>query len=81
MTLETFNSLSIDQKGNIVFGKDASFLGIREYYGQKLVLYDCGEFFAETWYDPENNEITKIEGFPPNDKRLDRYIDAMKKIK
>jgi hypothetical protein len=79
MNLKTFNSLSIDQKGSIVFGSDASFLGVREYYGQKLVLYDCGDYFVETYYDPESNEITKIEGFTLDDKRLDRYIDAMAK--
>lgn len=79
MHLNTFNSLSLNGKGSIVFGKDATFLGVRVYYAQKLALYDCGDFFAEVYYDHKINEITKIEGFSLDDKRVDRYIEAMAK--
>jgi len=80
MTLEFFNNLDFTEKGLIVFGEGASFVGFRYYYNQKLVLYDCGSFFAEVYYSPEGNEITKIDGFAEDDKRLDLYIDFMKTL-
>lgn len=78
--LEAFNSCDIETKGSIIFDKNSLFLGFRQYYGQRFVLYDCGEFFAEVCYDPESNKITNIEGFPIYDKRVDRYIDFMSEL-
>lgn len=79
MNLEYFSQLSLAQKGGIVFGNEVAYIGYREYYNQKLVLYDCGGFFAEVYYSPDSNEISKIDGFSGDDKRLDRYIDFMAK--
>ena len=77
MNIQTFNNLDITLKGAITFGEDSTFLGIRMYYGQKLVLYSYEDFFIEVYYDVETNEINKIEAFDKEDIRLDRYIDFM----
>jgi hypothetical protein len=82
MYLIEFNNLTIQDKWNFVFksGK-ASFISFREYYNQKVTLWDCGTFFAEVYYLKADNTYTKIEGFEQDDKRLNIYIDYMNKTK
>jgi hypothetical protein len=82
MNLTEFNNLTYQEKWCFVFkDKGVSFITFREYYNQKVTLYDCGNFFAEVYYFPAENRITKIEGFSQDDKKLNFYIDYMKKIK
>ena len=80
MTLESFNQLDFKQKWVFIFkNPGADLVGFRRYYGQKMVLFDCGGFFAETISDPEIKKITKIEGFASDDdKRIDPYLGFMK---
>jgi hypothetical protein len=82
MTLAEFNILPIEEKHNHVFGnKDVRLITFREYYNQKVTLWDCGTFFAEMYYFPEENKILRIEGFGQDDKRIDAYINFMNKAK
>lgn len=76
MIKSDFDKLSNKEKGEIVFLKGGKFIGHRSYYNQKLVLYDLGEFFAEVWYDPETNQISKITSLLPDSKEIERYIDS-----
>lgn len=75
MNHNQFNALSATEKWNIIFGVNAKFVAYRDYYGHKVSLYDCGEFFAEYYYFAEDNSVTKIEGIPMDDKRIDLYIN------
>lgn len=78
MTLLEFNKLSIDKKHEyLISSKDVRFLTFREYYNQKVSLWDCGGFFAEMYYFPVENKILRIEAFGHNDKRVDTYINYM----
>jgi hypothetical protein len=78
MTLQDFNKLDLKAKGEKTF-LEGKFIAAREYYNQKLVLYDIGEFFGEVWYEPGTNKIHKIEGLTGEDKRIDRYIESQVK--
>jgi hypothetical protein len=82
MTFIEFNNMTFNEKWNFVFkSTEATLISFREYYNQKVTLWDCGTFFAEVYYMPADNTYTKIEGFEQDDKRLDIYIDYMNKIK
>lgn len=63
------------KKGEKVF-LEGTFIASREYYAQRLVLYDLGEFFAEVWYLPNANKIHRIESLNQKDKRIDLYINT-----
>ena len=79
MHFHEFNILSFKEKSILIFSQ-GNYCGLREYYNYKLNLYSIDDFFAEVWYNPENNNIEKIEAV--NDtKILDRYIDYHLKIK
>jgi hypothetical protein len=82
LTLIEFSNLSPRERWKYIFtSKEASFNSFREYYNQKVTLWDCGTFFTEVYYLPADNTYTKIEGFEPDDRRLDIYIDCMNKLK
>ena len=75
MTQSEFNKLSHKEKGHLVF-TEGKFIASRQYYAQRLVLYDMEEFFAEVWYEPDKNKIHRIESLSPEDKRIDLYINS-----
>jgi hypothetical protein len=56
MHREAFNSLSLDEKADLVFQKD-SYVDTREYYNQTINLYLIKEFYVEVWYLPNKNKI------------------------
>ena len=74
-----FDKQNLKDKGNFVLLDQGKFIASRDYYNHRLVLYDLGEFFAEIWYEPQNNKIQKIESVEIGDKKIDRYIDAKNK--
>ena len=79
MTQSQFNILPLDKKADLLF-TTGNYCGVREYYNYKLNLYSIDDFFAEVWYNPEDNKIEKIEAV--NDSKvLDRYIDYHLKTK
>jgi len=53
-------NLPFDVRSEYLF-KNGDYLTHREYYNQKRALYRCDDFLAEAWYDPLENEITKVE--------------------
>jgi len=60
MTVKEFVTVSFDDRSSYVF-KSGDYITHREYYNQKRVLYRCDNFLVETWYDPVENEVTKVE--------------------
>lgn len=70
-----FNKLSLKEKGHVVFQK-GKYIASRQYYAQRLVLYDMKSFFAEVWYAPNKNKIHRIESLSQDDKRIDLYINS-----
>lgn len=69
-----FDKLDITTKGKLVLVEEGKFIASREYYNQRIVLYDMGEFFAEVCYNPEGNQIHKIESLAQDDKNVNLYI-------
>lgn len=76
-----FNNLSEFDKGIIIFENQDRLLSVREYYNQDVRLFDLGNFFVEYYFFPDVNEVTKIEGIPLDDKRVNLYIDYGLKFK
>ena len=72
----SFDKLDMKTKGNFVLVEEGKFIASREYYNQRLVLYDMGEFFAEVWYGPQGNKIHKIESMSLGDKKVNLYIHS-----
>lgn len=74
MNKQQFDRLNFNERGKHVLLKVGRFIASRTYYNQKLVLYDMGKFFAEVWYEPNENKITDIVSLSPSDKKIDLYI-------
>lgn len=75
MDLSYFNRLQLDDKGEYTFKSiEVTFLTHRDYYGHKVSLYSCENFFIEVYYFPPENRITRIEGIPAEHKNVDLYI-------
>jgi len=55
-----FKYLPFDDRLEYLF-KNGDYITHREYYNQKRALYRCDDFLVESWYDPVENEITKVE--------------------
>jgi hypothetical protein len=76
LTISAFDELTLKEKGEYIFLKGGRFVAQRTYYSQKLVLYDMGSFFAEVWYEPGINKISKITTLNQDSKEIDHYIDS-----
>lgn len=82
MNLSEFYNLPFDDKWDLIISDQGlKLIPIREYYNQKVVLWDYGKFFIETYHLTTEKEVTKIEGSGLDDKRLDLYIDYINKHK
>jgi hypothetical protein len=66
MHKDAFNSLTLDEKADLVFQKDA-FVDTRVYYVQTISLYLVNGFYAEVWYLPNENRIVDIS-LPTSDQ-------------
>lgn len=75
MHKDAFNSLSLDEKADIVFQKD-SFVDTREYYNQTINLYLVKGFYVEVWYLPSENTISDIT--LPTSAQLSLYKSPIK---
>ena len=60
MTAHQFKKLPFDECSEFLLN-NGNYITHREYYNQKRVLYRCDNFLGEAWYDPEENEVTKVE--------------------
>jgi len=75
MDITEFSTYSLKEKGKKVF-LEGKFIASREYYNQRLLLYDLGSFFAEVWYLPDEIKIHRIDAISQNDKKIDLYISS-----
>ena len=73
MNINTFNKLSIQQKGETVFSS-GKYLAVRFYYNYAVNLYLLDDLLIEVFYFSETNKIEKIEVLT-DDKILNMYID------
>jgi hypothetical protein len=61
ITSEDFNTLTLDEKANIVW-KHGVFLNEAVEYGKfRISLYELFNFFVGIYYDVHKNDIQKIE--------------------
>jgi hypothetical protein len=82
MTITEFNNLPFEEKFKFVFSeKSLRLISYREYFNQKVTLFDAGTFFIETFFFPVENKFLKIQGIDQDDKAIDIYINQMKKSK
>lgn len=59
-TKEEFNKLDLELKMEAI-NKKAQYAGNRVYYNHRVNLYTLNGFFVEVHYNPEGNNIEKIE--------------------
>ncbi|MCC9165213.1 hypothetical protein [Pontibacter harenae] len=62
MKLQEFNNYSIEERAEAIEAL-GTFLAVRTECDCSVCLFYMRDFFAEAWYDPENNEAILIRGF------------------
>ncbi|MFD2514975.1 hypothetical protein ACFSRY_13945 [Pontibacter locisalis] len=72
MNLYQFNTYSVAARLEIIW-EHGSLLAYRCRRGYRIALYNLGSFFAEIWYNPENEYIALVRGFQSN-KVLETYV-------
>lgn len=75
MELYDFNRKSLSQRAAAVW-EYGTFLAIRPSGNCQLILYHMGPFFAEVWYQVEENKLEMVLGFKTK-ARLDPYLDQV----
>lgn len=75
MDFYQFNCYPRETRAELV-GQHGRFLAIRTVMNCSVVLYHMGEFFAEMWYSPEDNQIAMVHGFN-NKELLEPYLDII----
>lgn len=74
MMLFEFNNLDFEEKYDFVWQSvECSIHCYRVDGDLNYMLFDCGTFYAESCV--LNGKTIKIEGFEPNDDRINLYID------
>ena len=72
ITESDFLLLDINSRADKVWA-DGEFIGSREYYGYKVVLYVLERLYVEVWYFIATNKIEIVEPIS-NAKALDHYL-------
>ncbi|MCX2741730.1 hypothetical protein [Pontibacter anaerobius] len=72
MNLNLFNTHTLAGRLEIIWAR-GNFIANRGRRGYRIELYDLGSFFAEIWYNPENDYISLVRGFTSK-KALEPYI-------
>lgn len=72
MNQADFIKLNINERADTVWS-EAEFVGARDYYGYKVVLYVLKGLYVEVWYFKETNKIEKVEPLA-NPKDLNHYL-------
>jgi hypothetical protein len=72
MTESDFLLLDVNPRADKVWA-DGEFIGSREYYGYKIVLYVLERLYVEVWYFIATNKIEKVEPIS-NSKDLNHYL-------
>jgi hypothetical protein len=78
MKKKDFDKLSLKAKGRIVLIEQGKFIAKRDYYNQKLELYDMGNYFAEVWYEPTSSLFHRIDSLFDDDKNIDLFTTYRK---
>jgi hypothetical protein len=75
MTLTEFNNLELDEKNHFIWlsKHGARISCFRDDGDYKYILWNCGEFYAETC--AIKGKTIKIEGFKLTDDFINLYID------
>jgi len=68
MTLYRFLSLEINEQADCVWR--GQFITSREENDTHILLYALDDFYAEVFYDTQQNKITYIKGFRANSHLL-----------
>ncbi len=72
MNQGSFLKLNINERADTVWS-EGEFVGARDYYGYKVVLYVLKGLFVEVWYFKATNKIEKVEPLA-NQKDLNHYL-------
>ncbi|WP_299757973.1 hypothetical protein [uncultured Pontibacter sp.] len=75
MNLNLFNTHTLAGRLEIIWAH-GNFIANRGRRGYRIALYDLGSFFAEIWYNPENDYISLVRGFSSK-KALEPYINQV----
>ncbi|KAA5539160.1 hypothetical protein [Adhaeribacter rhizoryzae] len=62
MELYDFNRYNMAHRAAAVWEK-GHFLAVRQSGDCRICLYAMGKFFAEVWYQTDNNQIELVRGF------------------
>jgi hypothetical protein len=62
MELYDFNHYQLAHRAALV-GEQGQFLAVRQSGDCRVCLYTMGNFWAEVWYQAENNQIALVRGF------------------
>ena len=69
-TKENFLSCDISDRAALVWDL-GEYVGTRDYYGYKVMLYVLPKLYVEVWYF--NNKIEKVQPIE-NEKSLNHYL-------
>ena len=72
MNLNLFNTHTLAGRLEIIWAH-GNFIAYRGRRGYRIALYDLGNFFAEIWYNPENDYVSLVRGYKSK-KALEPYL-------
>jgi len=72
MTITDFLELDIGSRADKVWD-EGEFIGARDYYGYKVVLYVLKGLYIEVWVFAATSKIEKVEPIE-NEKDLQHYL-------
>lgn len=77
MSPPLFNSMSLNEKINLLYREGTFIVAIR-YYRYKINLYLLGNFYVEVFYNHKLDKIEKIELLKTSSKRIKFYTDQIR---
>jgi len=60
MNERQFKEFELNERMDII-NQEGDYVGMREYYAQRINLYTVYGFFVEVFYSPNENKITKVQ--------------------
>ena len=77
MSPPLFNSMSLNEKINLLYREGTFIVAIR-YYRYKINLYLLNNFYVEVFYNHKLDKIEKIELLKISSKRIKFYADQIR---
>lgn len=77
MSPPLFNSMSLNEKINLLYREGTFIVAIR-YYRYKINLYLLNNFYVEVFYNHKLDKIEKIELLKISSKRIKFYTDQIR---